>query len=295
MDAPAGVEALARSRVRRRLDAAVWRVRRNPLTIAGFLLAAALIAVALAGPFVVPYDPVQLDPPSRLQPPSRAHPMGTDNFGRDVLSRVVAATGLDLGIAIVSVGLAFGAGLLLGCLAGYGGGVLDHGIMRVVEVVQSFPPFILAIGLAAALGGGLANIVYVVALIQVPVYTRLVRADILSARGRPWVDAAVCAGCSGWQLVLLHILPNTLPPVLVQVAINMSWAILNAAGLSFIGLGVKPPTPEWGVMIREGMEFAVSGEWWVPLFPGLAIFLAIFCFNLIADGLRDILDPRLRD
>lgn len=281
--------------VLRRIETAVWRLRRNPLTIGGVVLAGALVVLALAGPALVPWDPIQLDPAGRLRAPELAHPMGTDNFGRDVLSRVVAATRLDLVIAIASVGLGFTCGLLLGCLAGYRGGALDHGIMRLVDVAQSFPPFILAMGLAAALGGGLANVIYVVAIIQVPVYTRLVRADILSARGRPWVDAAVCAGCSGWQVVVLHILPNTLPPVLVQVAINMSWAILNAAGLSFIGLGVKAPTPEWGVMIREGMEFAVSGEWWVPLFPGLAIFLAILCFNLIADGLRDVLDPARRD
>jgi peptide/nickel transport system permease protein len=207
---------------------------------------------------------------------------------------VLVATRLDLVIAVVAVGLSLVIGIALGAVSGFYRGPLDHVIMRAVDVLQSFPPFILAIGLAAALGGGVVNIIYVVAIIQIPVYTRLVRADVLSARERPWVDAAVCAGCGPRHVILGHILPNTLPPIVVQAAINMSWAILNAAGLSFIGLGVKPPVPEWGVMIREGAEFIVSGEWWLTLFPGLVIFLAILCFNLIADGLRDILDPHLR-
>jgi peptide/nickel transport system permease protein len=266
----------------------------NRLTLGGILIAGTLLVMGVLGSALAPHDPIQVDPAIRLQPPGARHLMGTDNFGRDVLSRVLAATRLDLLIATVSVGLAFVVGVALGAVSGYYRGALDHGVMRLMDILQSFPPFILAIGLAAAFGGGVANIVYVVAIIQVPVYTRLVRGDFLSARERAYVEAALCAGCRGWQVIAVHLLPNSLPPVLVQVAINMSWAILNSAGLSFIGLGVKPPTPEWGVMIREGAEFMVTGEWWVALFPGIAIFAAILSFNLIADGVRDLLDPQLR-
>jgi peptide/nickel transport system permease protein len=277
-----------------RLGTVAALLRENPLTLAGIVIAAGLLVAGVFGTLLAPYDPVQVEPSVRLQAPGAQHLMGTDNFGRDVLSRVLAATRLDLFIATVSVGLAFVVGVALGAVSGYYRGTLDHAVMRLTDILQSFPPFILAIGLAAAFGGGVANIVCVVAIIQVPMYARLVRADFLSARERAYVEAAVCAGCRGWQIIGAHLLPNTLPPMLVQVAINMSWAILNSAGLSFIGLGVKPPTPEWGVMIREGAEFMVTGEWWLALFPGMAIFLAILAFNLIADGVRDLLDPQLR-
>ena len=284
----------SRRRLPRHLDNAFYFIRSNPPTAFGFALAVLLVMLAVFGPALSPYDPATVDPASRLQGPSAAHWMGTDNYGRDILSRVLTATRLDLLIAFVSVGIAFSIGIVLGSVAGFYGGLLDNATMRIMDILQSFPPFILAIGLAAALGGGVLNVIYVVAIIQIPVYTRFVRADMLSAKSRPYVDAARCAGCRDWQVVVSHILPNTLPPILVQVSVNMSWAILNAAGLSFIGLGVKPPTPEWGVMIREGAEFMTSGHWWIALFPGLAIVITIFCFNLVADGLRDILDPRLR-
>lgn len=266
----------------------------NPLSALGVALMAGLLVLAVAGPALTPYDPVATDPGARLMRPGARHLMGTDNFGRDVLSRVLVATRLDLFIAVTAVGTSLAVGVVLGAASGYYRGVLDQLVMRGMDIMQAFPPFILAIGLAAAFGAGVANIIYVVAIIQVPIYTRLVRGDFLSARERPWVEAARCAGCRGPEIIAVHMLPNTLPPVLVQAAVNMSWAILNAAGLSFIGLGVKPPTPEWGVMIREGAEFVVSGEWWLALFPGLAIFLAVLAFNLIADGLRDLLDPHLR-
>lgn len=158
---------------------------------------------------------------------------------------------------------------------------------------MSFPPFILAMGTAAALGAGTANIIYVVALIQAPIYIRLVRGEILSAKERPYAEAARAVGNSDLQIIFLHLLPNCIPPLLVQVAINLSWALLNAAGLSFIGLGVRPPTPEWGSMIYDGMNFMLSGKWWLFL-PGLAIFLTILAFNFLADGLRDVFDPKLR-
>jgi peptide/nickel transport system permease protein len=279
----------------KRLDTPVYLVTKNPLTMLGFTIVIGLFAIALLGPYLISFDPVLPDSTNRLQAPNMDHWMGTDNYGRDILSRVLSATRIDLFIAIVSVGISFVIGVALGAICGFYKGLMDQFIMRLVDILQSFPPFILAIGLSAALGGGLINIIYVVAIIQVPIYTRMVRGDILSRKERPYIDAAFCVGSKNWEVILYHLLPNTLPPILVLVAINMSWAILNSAGLSFIGLGVRPPTPEWGVMIREGAEFFVRGEWWMALFPGLAIFLAILSFNLIADGFRDIFDPQLRD
>jgi peptide/nickel transport system permease protein len=201
---------------------------------------------------------------------------------------------VDLFIALSSVGLAFTIGTVLGALAGYYGGATDMLLMRIVDVIMAFPPFILAMGTAAALGAGMGNIIYVVALIQAPIYVRLARGEILSAKERSYADAARCLGNSGPRIIFGHLLPNCIPPILVQVAVNLSWAILNAAGLSFIGLGVRPPTAEWGLMINEGMSFMLSGQLWLVFFPGIAIFITILGFNLLADGLRDVFDPRLR-
>jgi peptide/nickel transport system permease protein len=281
-------------RIAKWLDTPLYLVTRNRLTLLGFLIATVLVVLAVGGPYMSSHDSNLPDPVSRLQSPNADHWMGTDNYGRDILARVLAATRIDLFIAITSVGISFLIGVVLGAICGYYRGFLNNLIMRVMDIQQSFPPFILAIGLSAALGGGMINIIYVVAIIQIPIYCRLVRGDILSAKEKPYVDAARCSGCKSWQIIVFHLFPNTLPPILVQVAINMSWAILNSAGLSFIGLGVRPPAAEWGIMIREGAEFTVTGEWWISFFPGLSIFLAILCFNLIADGLRDIFDPQLR-
>ena len=204
------------------------------------------------------------------------------------------ATRLDFFIALTSVGLVFTVGTVLGALAGYYSCATDIVLMRIIDVILAFPPFILAMGTAAALGAGTANIIYVVALIQSPIYVRLARGEVLSAKERAYADAARCMGNSGPRIIFGHLLPNCIPALLVQVAVNLSWAILNAAGLSFIGLGVRPPTPEWGVMINEGMAYMLSGQWWLVFFPGLAIFITILGFNLLADGLRDVFDPRLR-
>lgn len=276
------------------LDHPVFLIKHNPLTLFGLVIIALFIIIGVFAHCIAPYDPTVIDPIHSLEPPSSAFLFGTDQYGRDVFSRIIYATRMDLFIAVTSVTLAFTVGTLLGAIAGYYRGVFDAIIMRMIEVLMAFPPFVLAMGTAAAMGAGTANIIYVVALIQTPIYVRLVRSEIMSLRERPYVEAARCMGNSGPIIIFAHLLPNSLPPLLVQVALNLSWAILNAAGLSFIGLGVQPPTPEWGSMINEGMGFMMAGKWWLFMFPGAAIFITILSFNLLADGLRDIFDPRLR-
>jgi len=291
---PAGNGLRWKPGLSRQLDYSWYVIRRNPVTLLGFVVVTLFVAVGLLAPLIARRDPIEVAPAFALQSPCRQFWFGTDQYGRDVFSRIVHSARLDLFIALTSVGLAFAIGTAIGALAGYYGGALDATLMRLTDIVLAFPPFILAMGTAAALGAGTANIIYVVAFIQAPIYARLVRGEILSARERPYAEAARCSGNSGLGVVFIHLLPNCLPPLLVQVANNLSWAILNAAGLSFIGLGVRPPTPEWGSMISEGVQFMMSGRWWLFMFPGLAIFVTILGFNLLADGLRDVFDPRLR-
>ena len=200
----------------------------------------------------------------------------------------------DLGIAVTAVALAFAVGTLSGLTAGYFGGWTDRIIGRIVDTIMAFPLFVLAMGIVAALGNTLANIIYATAIINLPIYARLARTEANVRREAGFVEAARLCGNSEARIVLAQLLPNVMPLMMVQVSLTLGYAILNAAGLSFIGLGVRPPTAEWGIMVAEGASFIVSGEWWAALFPGLFLMAAVFCFNLMGDGLRDIVDPRLR-
>ena len=269
-------------------------LRGNPVTLLSFVMFAILIIAAVLGPLLVPYDPLASEAANALQPPSWAHWFGTDNLGRDVFSRVVTATRLDLMISISAVTLSLIAGSILGAVAGYWGGWLDAVLNRVMDTIMAFPLFVLAMGIVAALGNTVENIVYATAVINTPFYARLVRAEVNIRREAGFVHAAKLAGNSDIRVLAMHIFPNALPPMMVQMSLNLGWAILNAAGLSFIGLGVRPPTAEWGIMVAEGANFIVSGEWWLAVFPGLALMFAVFTFNLMGDGLRDIVDPRQR-
>ncbi|WP_118134145.1 ABC transporter permease [Oceanicella sp. SM1341] len=269
-------------------------LRENPVTALSFALFAFFLGSALFGPMLVPYDPLATEAAIALQPPSAAHWFGTDSLGRDVFSRVIVATRLDLVISVAAVALSFVVGSVLGAVAGYRGGWTDIILNRVLDTIMAFPLFVLAMGIVAALGNSVANIIYATAIINVPFYARLVRAEVNIRREAGFTQAAKLAGNSDARVVAFHIFPNALPPMMVQVSLNLGWAILNAAGLSFIGLGVRPPTPEWGIMVAEGANFIVSGEWWLALFPGLWLMLAVFTFNLMGDGLRDIVDPRRR-
>ena len=266
----------------------------NPVTLAAAALFALFVGIALLGPWIVPYDPLATNSAVALQPPSAAHWFGTDALGRDIFSRTLAATRLDLGIAVSAVLLSFVIGIPLGLAAGYLGGAWDTVVTRLSDTIMAFPLFVLAMGIVAALGNTVGNIVLATAVINLPFYVRVARAETNIRRNAGFVEAARLAGNTDACILAVHLFPNILPPAMVQVSLNMGWAILNAAGLSFIGLGVRPPEPEWGILVAEGAQFIVSGEWWVSFFPGMMLMLAVFSFNLLGDALRDIFDPRRR-
>jgi peptide/nickel transport system permease protein len=266
----------------------------NPVTGFAFLLLFLLIFCALFGPWIVPYDPLASDTSATLQAPSWKHWFGTDQLGRDIFSRVVVATRLDMTIAVTSVALVFAVGGLAGIASGFFGGWTDRIVGRIADTIMAFPLFVLAMGIVAALGNTVTNIVLATAIINFPLYVRIARTEASVRREAGYVMAARLTGNSDLRIALTTILPNILPIMMVQMSLTMGYAILNAAGLSFIGLGVRPPTPEWGIMVAEGAGSIISGEWWIALFPGLALMLAVFCFNLIGDGLRDIVDPQRR-
>lgn len=266
----------------------------NPVTKLAAALFAVFVLLALFGPWIVPYDPLASDSGAALQPPSAAHWFGTDALGRDIFSRTIVATRLDLGIAVAAVSLSFVVGIALGLAAGYFGGWWDTGVTRLADTIMAFPLFVLAMGIVAALGNTVGNIVLATAIINLPFYVRVARAETNVRRSAGFIEAARLSGNGDLRILTHHLFPNILPPAMVQVSLNMGWAILNAAGLSFIGLGVRPPTPEWGILVAEGAQFIVSGEWWVSFFPGAVLMLAVFSFNLLGDALRDIFDPRKR-
>lgn len=265
----------------------------NPVTGLSFGLFGLLLLAALLGPSLVPYDPLASSD-AALAAPSAKHWFGTDNLGRDVFSRVVVATRLDLGMAFAAVALVFVTGTLAGVAAGFLGGWTDRIVGRVTDTIMAFPLFVLAMGLVAAAGNTIANVIYATAIINFPIYARVARTEANIRREAGYIEAARLAGASTLAVMLFEVLPNVLPIMMVQVSLTMGYAILNTAGLSFIGLGIRPPTAEWGIMVAEGAGYIVSGEWWIALFPGLALMLAVFTFNLMGDGLRDIVDPRRR-
>ena len=266
----------------------------NPVTLLAAALFGLFVLLALVGPWIVPHDPLASNAAVALQPPSAQHWFGTDALGRDIFSRTIVATRLDLGIAVSAVALSFVIGIALGLMAGYFGGWWDLGVTRVSDTIMAFPLFVLAMGIVAALGNTVGNIVLATAVINIPFYVRVARAETNVRRQAGFIEAARLSGNGEWRILVRHLFPNILPPAAVQVSLNMGWAILNAAGLSYIGLGVRPPTPEWGILVAEGAQYIVSGEWWVSFFPGAVLMLAVFSFNLLGDALRDILDPRKR-
>ena len=265
----------------------------NPLNVAALVLIGAFAICAVLAPIVAPYDPLAQALGSRLEPPSPQHWLGTDQLGRDIASRLLYGARISLVIGIVVVALAGIFGTLVGLVAGYAGGLVDETLMRVTEVFLAFPPLILAMAIAGALGPSLTNAIIAIAAVTWAVYARLTRGQLLSLRRREFVEAARAIGASRGRILARHLLPNALAPLMVQASFDMGAAIISAAGLSFIGFGAQPPTPEWGVMISEGRNF-ISTQLWLSLFPGLAILLAVGSFNVLGDGLRDLFDPRLR-
>ena len=268
--------------------------RSNVITLAALIILIIIIICALFAPFIAPFDPLITFTDEKLQPPSITHWFGTDQLGRDIFSRIIYATRLDLFIAVSAVSISFVIGSILGSYAGYYGGYIDIIISRIVDTIMAFPLFVLAMGIVAALGNSVVNIIYATIIINLPFYIRFSRAEVNIRRNLGYVEAAKLSGNNNFQILFFHIVPNILHPMMVQISLNMGWSILNAAALSFIGLGIRPPTPEWGIMVSNGAVYIISGEWWIFLFPGLALTIAVFSFNMLGDGLRDLIDPKSR-
>ena len=272
----------------------VWiRFRRNTPALVGLAVLGLLVFSAIFAEVISPADPLAQDLTRRLEPPSAQNIMGTDNFGRDILSRVIFGTRTSLRIGFTAVGVGLAIGLVLGSLAGFYGGRLDNVLMRFIDVMLSIPSILLAITIVAALGPGLINVMIAVGLASIPEYTRITRASVMTIRDREFVEAARAIGGSDLRIVVRHILPNCLAPIIVQATLGLSGAILSAAGLSFIGLGIQPPTPEWGFMLSDGRNF-IRSHWHMVTFPGLAIVTVVLAINMVGDGLRDALDPKLK-
>jgi peptide/nickel transport system permease protein len=285
---------LPRVRDERPLAVGWRRLRRNRVTLAGLVIVVLVALLALLAPLIAPYAPQAGNAAATLQPPSFKHPFGTDSIGFDIFSRTLYAGRLDLLIAFGAVGIALAVGCAFGAIAGFLGRVVDEVVMRVMDMLSAFPSFILALGVVAALGPSLPNLIFAIALVNVPVYARLLRARVLTVREAQYVRAATALGLTRRRVLLVHVLPNSWAPIFVQSTLQAGYAILEAAGLSFIGLGIRVPRAEWGVMINMGLQYIVSGQWWITFFPGTAIALTVMGFNLIGDGLQDVLDPRRR-
>ena len=267
--------------------------RRNPLAMGGLIVAVAMLLLSLAAPLLATHDPGVQNLANRLAQPSAAHWFGTDELGRDVYSRILYGGRLTLGMVVAVVLLVAPLGLIVGCVAGYAGGFLDRILMRVTDVFLAFPRLILALAFVAAMKPGVESAVFAIALTAWPPYARLARAETLTIRNTDYVAAVRLTGASGARIVLRHVTPMCIPSLIVRVTLDMSSIILTAAGLGFLGLGAQPPLPEWGTMIATARRFILD-QWWVPMIPGIAIFVASLAFNLLGDGLRDVLDPKQR-
>lgn len=279
-----------------------WRlafevIKRSPLTMTGLIIVVGFIVLGAIGPYIAPYNPIEIDFSSialkRLQPPSLQHPFGTDEYGRDLFSRVLAGARVSLMVSMAVMSIAIPVGLVLGLVAGYYGGVIDEIIMRVTDVFLSFPGLVLAIAFSATLGAGLFSAMLALSIVWWPSYVRVVRAQVLVVREQLFIEAAKAMGVSTRRILFKHILPNSITPLLVLVTLDFGSVILASSALSFIGLGAQPPTPEWGRLVADGRKW-FPDKWWYSFFPGLAILITVLGFNILGDGLRDILDPRFR-
>jgi peptide/nickel transport system permease protein len=267
---------------------------RNKLATLGLVLIIAWTVVAVVAPLIAPYAPDATELDAKLQSPSTAHWFGTDQFGRDILSRVLHASQISIWTGLIAVAISFFIGVPLGGIAAYYGGWLGNLIMRIMDIFLAFPSLILAMAIAAAMGPGLISAMIAVGIVGIPEFARLMYSQTIYLKEREFVEASLSIGVRNRTILMRHIFPNALAPLLVRITLGMGFAILTAASLSFLGLGVKPPLAEWGAMISDGREYIITGEWWIVTFPGLAIATTILGFNLLGDGLRDVLDPRLR-
>jgi peptide/nickel transport system permease protein len=278
-------------RLRGGVEIITRRLRRNPLTLLGAVIVCVLGLLAIVGPVVTPYDPAAQNLPNRLQAPSLAHPLGTDRFGRDLLTRIVYGARFSLGIALAVTAIRVVVGTAVGLVSGYAGGWVDEALMRLVDIQLAFPGLVLALVIAGILGPSLQNLLIALAVVGWSTYARVVRGSVLSIKERRYVDAARLVGTPRHRLFRRHLLPNVISPVVVIATLNLGTVVLATAGLSFIGLGAQPPTPEWGTMLAGGRQH-MRQAWWIVNAPGAAIMLTVLGFNLLGDGLRDVLDPR---
>jgi len=290
--------AITKEHLRDGVSTSLWsdalrRLRRNKIALFGLGVIFFFILMAILAPLIAPYDPLKQELYNKLRSPSREHLLGTDALGRDILSRIIHGSRLSLLVGVISVGIAMAIGVPLGVASGYYGGNFDNLIMRIMDIVLSFPSILLAIFIVATLGPGLRNTMIAVGLVAIPAYARLVRASVLSVREQDYVQAARALGGSDFRIMIRSIVPNSLSPLIVQSTLGMATAILDAAGLSFLGLGAQPPAAEWGAMLSDGRSLILSAPW-VITFAGVAILLSVLGFNLLGDGLRDALDPRLK-
>ena len=271
-----------------------YRFFHNKLAVSGSIILLLFVLMAAFAPVLAPYDPFYMDPAAALTGPSPEHLLGTDNMGRDILSRIIYGSQISLKVSLASVTIATAAGVLLGVAAGYFGGITDAVISRILEVMLSFPEVLLALLIMSILGSSLNNIMLAIGIVYTPIFARIARGAVLSVKDSLYVEAARSIGVKDVTIIVRHVLPNILSPVLVQVKLSLAFAILSEAALSFLGIGVEPDIPSWGIMLNNGKAW-IEIAWWVGVFPGIAIALAVLGFNILGDGLRDVLDPRLRN
>ncbi len=275
------------------LDAA-RRLRRQPLSIFSGLLVTLLILTAILGPALAPYNPNNINMADRFAAPSLLHPFGTDDFGRDILSRVMVGARVSLMVGIIAVSISAIVGTFFGLIAGYSNRIIDEIVMRAMDILFAFPAILLAIAIMAALGRGIGNAMIAIGIVYIPIFARIARGSVLSIRENEFIEAARALGSTDTRIMFRHIFPNILSPLIVEVTLSLSFAILAEAALSFFGLGTQPPDPSWGRMLSEGRAYFQQSAW-LAIFPGLAIMLTVLGFNLLGDGLRDALDPRLKN
>lgn len=275
-------------RILRSADYIWYILKQNNLTVVGLFIILFFVFLALFAPLLSPYDPYATDPENVLKPPNLMHPFGTDQWGRDILSRTLTSTQIDMVIALVTVLSSSLIGSILGGISGYLGDKIDNVIMRFTDIFLAFPSLILAMGVMASLGAGFFNLMLTQVLIRIPIFIRTARGEMISVKENEYAQAAVCVGNSPSRIILRHLLPNCLTPIGVMTTLNFGYAILVTATLSFIGLGLNPPTAEWGLMISDGASYLVLGSWWLSI-PGIFIVLAVLGFNLLGDGIRDLL------
>lgn len=270
------------------------RLAKNKLAMLGLIIIVVMVLLAVAAPLVAPYDYMAQDYTAIYSTPSREHLLGTDGLGRDILSRLIYGTRQSLRIGVLSVAIAAVLGTIMGSIAGYYGGAVDNILMRILDIYQSIPGMLLSIALAASLGPGINNAILAIGISTIPAYARIIRASILTVREKEYIEAAVAINASDSRIIMKHVLPNAIAPLIVEITMNIGNSILAAATLSFIGLGAQPPAPEWGAMLCEGRNY-MRDYGYLVIYPGICIMASVLSFNLLGDGLRDALDPRLRN